>query len=327
MTSHRFTLVLAGCAWVFTAGMSNAQQTAPTSPAVSPAVQPKPEKSRIYDESADAKSQIAAAVAKARKENQRVLIQWGGNWCGWCTKLHECMTKDSEIARTVLYEYVVVHVDAGVPDGKNIDLAASYGADLKKHGFPFLTVLDADGKVIANQDTGSLEDGPKHDAKKVLEFLKRHTAAPRDAQAVLDAAMQAASNSGRSVLIHFGAPWCVWCHRLEDWLARPEVARMIEKDFVELKIDTDRMTGGKEILAKYRGEKDTGIPWFAFVDAKGRVLATSEGPRGNVGFPAQPDEVTHFESMLAKSAQRLTALEQKTLVDSLRNDGKPAGGH
>src|SRR6185436_14538703 len=36
----------------------------------------KPPAAGIYDEKADAKRQIASAVAKAKKENRRVLIQW-----------------------------------------------------------------------------------------------------------------------------------------------------------------------------------------------------------------------------------------------------------
>lgn len=304
------------------------QPAAPIRPAGSPAAQPadapKPAKPRLYDESADVKALIAAAVAKAKKENQRVLVQWGGNWCGWCIRLDDCMKKDRDIARTLQYEYVVVHADSGVPDGKNIDLATSYGADLKKHGFPYLTVLDGEGKAIANQDTGSLEVGDAHDPAKVLAFLKQHVAKPADAQAALDAALKAAAAKDQAVFLHFGAPWCGWCHRLEDWMARPEVAKLLEKEFIDLKIDIDRMTGGKEILRKYRGEKESGIPWFAFIDAQGKTLTTSEGPQGNVGFPAAPEEIAHFESMLARAARRLTKDEQRALIDSLRADRKPA---
>ena len=38
----------------------------------------------IYDKSADGAKQIADALAMAKKENQRVLLQFGANWCGWC---------------------------------------------------------------------------------------------------------------------------------------------------------------------------------------------------------------------------------------------------
>src|SRR5207247_11322608 len=77
------------------------------------------EKRKVYDENADAKQQIAAALTKAKKDNKRVLIQWGGNWCPWCIKLHNLYKSDKDIARKLLYEYEVVFVDAGRPKGKN----------------------------------------------------------------------------------------------------------------------------------------------------------------------------------------------------------------
>src|SRR5580765_8032036 len=120
-----------------------AQQTTPALPLVpagqtkTAAAQPAPKP--VYDEKADGKAQIAAAIAKAKKNNTRVLIQWGGNWCGWCTLLHNTFQKDKDIGHELLYEYEVVYVDTGRPEGKNMDLAQSYGADVAKAGFPFLT--------------------------------------------------------------------------------------------------------------------------------------------------------------------------------------------
>jgi hypothetical protein len=36
----------------------------------------------IYNEKADAKADIAAALKLANRENKRVLLKFGGNWCG-----------------------------------------------------------------------------------------------------------------------------------------------------------------------------------------------------------------------------------------------------
>jgi thiol-disulfide isomerase/thioredoxin len=301
--------------------------------ATQPAASKPKEKKKVYDENADAKQQIAAALANAKKENRRVLIQWGGNWCGWCIKLNDLMTTNATLSRELMYEYDVVHIDAGQPMGKNIDLAKGYGATLDKDGFPFLTILDADGKPLANQETGSLEnkddkgesvvgEGMGHDPKKVLAFLKANEAKPADAQKGLDAALAEAKSSGKLVFLHFGAPWCPWCHRLDDWMDKAEPAALLAKGFVNTKIDVDRMTGGKEILAKYR-PKDGGIPWFAFIDGDGKVVADSDAAKGgNIGFPSAKEELAHFAAMLAK-ATKLSDEDRAKLIDTLKGD-KPA---
>ena len=60
-------------------------------------------------------------------------------------------------------------------------VADRLGAKLRGNGIPYLTVLDDEGKPIANQDTGSLEDGPEHDPAKVKDFLTKFQAPPQDA--------------------------------------------------------------------------------------------------------------------------------------------------
>ena len=41
-------------------------------------------KEKLYSPSANAKVDIANALKKAESEGKHVLIQIGGNWCGWC---------------------------------------------------------------------------------------------------------------------------------------------------------------------------------------------------------------------------------------------------
>ncbi|MCI0588218.1 MAG: thioredoxin family protein [Planctomycetes bacterium] len=160
----------------------------------------------IYDESADAKKQIEAALARAKEENKRVLLVFGANWCGWCRKLDDLFKKNPEIARVLLYEYEKVLVDVGRFD-KNEALAADLGAPVRQNGIPFLTVLDAEGKPLANQETSSLEAGSAHDPAKVKTFLEKWAAPPLDAEKVLAEAVARAGKEGKRVFLRFGAPW------------------------------------------------------------------------------------------------------------------------
>lgn len=297
--------------------------------------QRQPEEKPVYDEEADAHVDIANALKKAKQENRRVLIQWGANWCGWCRLLDGTFKSNREVARKLQYEYDLVHVDIGKWD-KHLDLVEKYGADIKSAGVPYLTILDADGNVLANQETGTLEktvDGkPGHDPEKIVAFLAEHQAAYRKAADVLKEGLATAVKENKRVFLHFGAPWCGWCHKLEDWMARPDIAKLLATEFVDVKIDVDRTIGGKELDETFRESKDGGIPWFAFLDAEGKVLVTSDGPSGNIGFPVTDEEVAHFIDMLKDATRNLSAQDIDKIEQSLREpakkqDGADGAGH
>jgi thioredoxin-related protein len=263
----------------------------------------------IYDKAADAKVQVAKAVERARHDDKRILLMFGGDWCGWCHKLHDLFKKDAEIARTLSNEYVLVTVDLEAPNAaellKTCKAALSQEKLQKGVGYPFLAVLDAEGKVVTAQRTDPLEEGDHHDPKKVAEFLTKWQVPARDAKRVLEAALARASSDDKRVLLTFGAPWCGWCHRLHDWMARPEIAAILDRDFVIAQVDVDRMNGGKEVQKRYQPATSSGIPWFAILDVQGKALATSDGPNGNIGYPAKPEEIAHFLAMVRGQARRI----------------------
>ena len=130
---------------------------------------PKAARPKIYDETADGAKQIASALALAKRENKRVLLQFGANWCGWCHKLHKLFETDKAIAKTLKADYVVVMID--VNEGHNKDTDTKYGHPTR-FGLPAIVILDADGKQLTTKDTGTLEEGDHHKPEKVLAFLK-----------------------------------------------------------------------------------------------------------------------------------------------------------
>lgn len=100
-------------------------------------------------------------------------------------------------------------------------------------------------------------------------------------------------------------------------MALNTVAPVLAKDFVTLKIDTDRMTGGHDLLKRYLA-KEEGIPWFVFLDGDGKAIIDSADPNsGNIGFPAQDSEIAWFKVMLEKVARRMTSQDIEMLTKSL----------
>jgi hypothetical protein len=104
-------------------------------------------------------------------------------------------------------------------------------------------------------------------------------------------------------------------------MASPDVAAILAKAFVPLRLEADRMIGGKEILKRYQAGEG-GIPWFVFLDGEGKAVVTSDGPKGNVGFPAAPHEIAYFRTMLDRSRTALTDADINALVASLEAANK-----
>jgi thiol:disulfide interchange protein len=139
-------------------------------PAVGADAPSTPARPPIYDEKADGAKQISDALILAKKENKRVLLQFGANWCGWCHRLHKLFQTDERIAARLKEAYVVVMVD--VNKDHNSAINKQYGNPVQ-HGLPVIVILDVEGKQLTTQDTGALEEGDHHDPAKVLAFLNQ----------------------------------------------------------------------------------------------------------------------------------------------------------
>jgi len=284
----------------------------PAKPTVSPGASGKREP--IYDTNANAEKQISDALVKARQNNKHVLLMYGGNWCGWCYKLHDCFNENGNIKRLLQYEYELVMVDIM----SNKDVPKRFNTNLE--GYPYLTVLNAEGKVLVNQSTVPLAEDKSHNPNKVYAFLTKWAPEPLNADEVYEEALALAEKENKRVFLHFGAPWCGWCHRLEDFLALPEIVRIMAGDYILVKIDLERMVGAKTIDNRIRQESG-GIPWFAILDAKGKLLISSVGPQGNIGYPVKPDEIAHFIRMISETAENLTS-EQISIIEKILNQKK-----
>jgi thiol-disulfide isomerase/thioredoxin len=276
-----------------------------------------PESARILDYESP---EIARAVARAAKENRRVLVVWStGEKAADDLKLVDRAMNAAQVRKKLQYEYDVVKLDSFEYESKSFRESKgilSRTSITSWESSSTLMVLDSERRILANRGmetwwTLDEKQVRKLDETKLLEFLTQHQAPHLDAAKVRDAALARAKTEDKLVFLHFGAPWCGWCHKLEGWMEREHVAPLLAKQFVDLKIDTDRMLGGGDMLKALRKtaglKEEGGIPWFVFLDADGKVLATSEGPKGNVGFPYQDEEIAHFVSMLETACKKLDA--------------------
>jgi thiol:disulfide interchange protein len=108
----------------------------------------------LYSETSNAATDISVAVARARREHKRILLDFGGNWCGDCQVL-DIYYHQSPNAEILAKHFLLVHVNIGHMD-QNVDIAERYNVPIKK-GVPALAILDSNGKLLYSEHDKEFE--------------------------------------------------------------------------------------------------------------------------------------------------------------------------
>ncbi|WP_228391518.1 thioredoxin family protein [Komagataeibacter medellinensis] len=103
----------------------------------------------------------------------------------------------------------------------------------------------------------------------------------QDAQQSIDAAFQQARQTGRKVLLDFGANWCPDCRILAGVLAQPAIAAWVSQTFIVVTINVDRAAGptveGERFntnadLAQHYGVTISAIPALLVLTPDGQLV-------------------------------------------------------
>jgi thioredoxin 1 len=125
-------------------------------------------KAQIYPAIDSAGADIDAALATARREHKRVILDFGGDWCPDCQVLN-IYFHQSPNAELLAQNFVRVNINVGHLDA-NKDIAQRYGVPL--NGVPALAVLNSDGKVAYAQHK-EFSDMRHLDSSALTAFLKQ----------------------------------------------------------------------------------------------------------------------------------------------------------
>jgi thiol:disulfide interchange protein len=122
----------------------------------------------IYPDPSQAKADIAAALKVAAQTHKRVLLDFGGDWCGDCQVL-DLYFHDEKNRPILEAGFVLVHVNVGHMDA-NLDIAQQYQVPLDR-GVPALAVLSDKGVLLFSQKSGEFEAMRRMESSAVTSFL------------------------------------------------------------------------------------------------------------------------------------------------------------
>jgi len=122
----------------------------------------------IYPDPAQAKADIAAALKTAAQTHKRILLDFGGNWCGDCQVL-DMYFHDPKNLPMLEANFILVHVNIGHMD-VNVDIAEKYHIPLQR-GVPAIAVLSDKGALLYSQKSGEFEAMRRMDPASVTTFL------------------------------------------------------------------------------------------------------------------------------------------------------------
>ena len=90
------------------------------------------------------------------------------------------------------------------------------------------------------------------------------------AEDVKEAAIEA-QRTNKRIILDVGGDWCIWCHRLDDFIKKnEEINNFLHKNFILVKINFSKENKNEEFLSKY--PEIPGYPHFFVLEKNGELL-------------------------------------------------------
>ena len=122
-----------------------------------------------FDPTRNAVEDLKTAVGKATKENKRIILDVGGEWCIWCRWMDDYFIKNVDLTKLRDENFVWLKINMS-EDNENKEVLSKYPA---AEGYPHLYVLEKDGTFLHSQGTAELEEGKSYNKQKFTDFLTK----------------------------------------------------------------------------------------------------------------------------------------------------------
>ena len=122
----------------------------------------------LYDPTADSFQDLQDTIAAAQESGKRILLNVGGNWCGWCYTMDGYLKANDDVRERLEAGFIFLKINMS-QENRNEEFLSQYP---KIHGYPHIFVLDSDGTLLHSQDTYYLEEESSYHRGRWMHFLR-----------------------------------------------------------------------------------------------------------------------------------------------------------
>jgi thioredoxin 1 len=118
--------------------------------------------------------------------------------------------------------------------------------------------------------------------------------AEADAEKEISESLQTAARTHKRVLLIFGGNWCYDCHVLDEAFHLPEIAPVLNRNFVVAHIDIGEYNKNLGIAKKYEVPLEKGVPAAAILEPDGKLVFTQKNKEFEKAQSLAPEDILAF---------------------------------
>lgn len=289
------------------------------------------------------KGTFAQALAKAKKENKKLMVDCYTLWCGPCRHMAKNVFPDENLGKYMNANFVCIQLD--MEHGEGPELNKTFNVE----AYPTFIFFDAEGKEMNRFEGMCMQNEFQKRCERILkgeapivkedsETAKRDNRQVAKKDTIIDEGkgvnfikgsevrladvLAQAKRENKRVLVDFWATWCHACMQMNKTTFRDtRIGNLMNYTFVNYAVDVDNDPDGKSLVEKYNIKA---FPTYLILNPDGTEYNRVVGSNPVEGFAkaltdallGKEDRFTAMERMQQKAIAKAKAERQSKLTAS-----------
>lgn len=289
------------------------------------------------------KGTFAQALAKAKKENKKLMVDCYTLWCGPCRHMAKNVFPDENLGKYMNANFVCIQLD--MEHGEGPELNKTFNVE----AYPTFIFFDAEGKEmnrfegmcmqnefqkrcerILKGESPIVKEDPETAKKEQSQVAKKDTIIDegkgvnfiKGSEVCLADVLAQAKRENKRVLVDFWATWCHACMQMNKTTFRDtRIGNLMNYTFVNYAVDVDNDPDGKSLVEKFNIKA---FPTYLILNPDGTEYNRVVGSNPVEGFAkaltdallGKEDQFTAMERMQQKALAKAKAERQSKLTAS-----------